>query len=203
MSSVGPALTCLQVREGLPAGPPQDRLAGSDFCKGGAHKGDGHVNGGEPWGAAGTAAGRTARVLPERGGRPPRGMAVATWERGPSGLCASHVPKEAAHLAFEKCEVCPCLNVGLIILQHCAGQTKRASWLRRAGGAAGLPAPVVGRDKERGVGADFSLSPERPSSSMVSFYRWGNRGPTPSDLVDRSPPTASLLRDARLKNVTL
>lgn len=44
MSSVGPALTCLQVREGLPAGPPQDRLAGSDFCKGGAHKGDGHVN---------------------------------------------------------------------------------------------------------------------------------------------------------------
>lgn len=63
MSSVGPALTCLQVREGLPAGPPQDRLAGSDFCKGGAHKGDGHVNGGEPWGAAGTAAKRTARVL--------------------------------------------------------------------------------------------------------------------------------------------
>lgn len=139
----------------------------------------------------------------ERGGRPPRGTAVAAWERGPSGLSASHVPKEAAHLAFEKCEVCPCLNVGLIILKHCAGQTKRASWLRRAGGAAGLPAPVAGRDKERGIGADFSLSPERPSSSMVSFYRWGNRGPTPSDLVDRSPPTASLLRDARLKNVTL
>lgn len=202
MSSVGPVLTCLQVREGLPAGPPQDRLASSDFCKGGAHKGDRHVNGGNRGERRGPRQ-SGPRVLPERGGRPPRGMAVALWERGPSGLCASHVPKEAAHLAFEKCEVCPCLNVGLIILKHCAGQTKRASWLRRAGGATGLPAPVAGRDKERGVGADFSLSPERPSSSMVSFYRWGNRGPTPSDLVDRSPPTASLLRDARLKHVTL
>lgn len=63
MSSVGPALTCLQVREGLPAGPPQDRLAGSDFCKGGAHKGDGHVNGGGTVGSGGDR-GRADRACP-------------------------------------------------------------------------------------------------------------------------------------------
>lgn len=146
---MGPALTCVQVCEGLPAGPIRDRLAGSDFSKGWAHKGNGHVNcKGKPWGVVGTVAKWQVRVLSKWGGRSPCETVVAVWACAPSVLRASHFPKEATHLAFEKCEVCPSLNVGLLTLKHSAGQTKHAGWLRRAGGAARLQAPIAGRDEE-------------------------------------------------------